>query len=210
MSSHHIVRDEQEPALLLTALESSQWPVILQLFGWSPTVLAAESVLDQISSLGHKVDIALVSVDQVNYWKEQLTYQNPVDIRPVRENLIFDAASTAISGKYRAINVVTDDAGLPNVIAQCQLHFPNLDVVIYSETQRHIIVKNHTFQKWLADFSRLSVMPMRENTFISTEGFDLDMGEEKLADGITLTKKREGQISIRINHGPILISEEIT
>ncbi|MEP0366669.1 MAG: hypothetical protein ABJN36_01065 [Cyclobacteriaceae bacterium] len=210
MSSHHIVRDEQEPALLLTALESSQWPVILQLFGWSPTVLAAESVLDQISSLGHKVDIALVSVDQVNYWKEQLTYQNPVDFRPVRENLIFDVASTAISGKYRAINVVTDDAGLPNVIAQCQLHFPNLDVVIYSETQRHIIVKNHMFQKWLADFSRLSVMPMRENTFISTEGFDLDMGEEKLADGITLTKKREGQISIRINHGPILISEEIT
>ena len=60
MSSHHIIRDNQEPAVCIVDVDSHISEHYLgQLLEWSPTVIALASNLDWLHTRGIKVDILL-------------------------------------------------------------------------------------------------------------------------------------------------------
>ena len=63
MSSHHIIRDEQEPALLLMQTHH-RWDLINQLLEWSPTLIVFEQAAEEVLSRGVKVDL-LLSLRQI-------------------------------------------------------------------------------------------------------------------------------------------------
>ncbi|MFY0599403.1 MAG: hypothetical protein JXR03_07005 [Cyclobacteriaceae bacterium] len=208
MSSHHIIRDEQEPSLLVHSLKQHQWPIVLQLLEWSPILISCESFLDQISSLGHKVDIALVDSALVDAWKEQLQYQNPIEIRAKEGDQILPQVYDLLKKrKQRALNIITGDDQLIDVIQQSVRWINEFDVVIYSDSQRHAIVKSLVYKKWLPAYSDLALMPLMDDTRISTEGFDMNLDNERMGDGLMLSKKMEGEVIIRSSKSPILISE---
>ena len=61
MSSHHIVRENQEPALLVAAagvLDSEQMGQLLE---WSPTILADDQTVDFLLAEQIKVDIVFTN-----------------------------------------------------------------------------------------------------------------------------------------------------
>ncbi|MEB0250004.1 thiamine pyrophosphokinase, partial [Mucilaginibacter sp. 5B2] len=57
MSSHHIVREKQEPALLLLSLDNFSEELLGQLLEWSPTVIATPLIAEQMNSYEIKIDI---------------------------------------------------------------------------------------------------------------------------------------------------------
>ncbi len=69
MSSHHIVREKQEPALIILSTQNFEEEYLGQLLEWSPTVIVAESIIEQVQSLGIKIDI-IVSKN-INYQSTQ-------------------------------------------------------------------------------------------------------------------------------------------
>jgi thiamine pyrophosphokinase len=59
MSSHHIVRDDQEPALIIANGASCDPELLGQLLEWSPLVIVLDSAMERVMKLDIKVDVLL-------------------------------------------------------------------------------------------------------------------------------------------------------
>ena len=59
MSSHHIVRDDQEPALIIANGACCQPDLLGQLLEWSPLVVVLDSAIERVMELDIKVDVLL-------------------------------------------------------------------------------------------------------------------------------------------------------
>ena len=73
MSSHHIVRDDQEPALIIANGAACSNELLGQLLEWSPLVIVLDSAMERVVELGIKVDVLLGDFDRgfdANYYKE--------------------------------------------------------------------------------------------------------------------------------------------
>ncbi len=64
MSSHHIVRDDQEPALIIANGASCNIELLGQLLEWSPLVIVLDSAIERVLALEIKVDILLGDFDR--------------------------------------------------------------------------------------------------------------------------------------------------
>lgn len=100
MSSHHIVKAKQEPALLILSLQKFDLEYLGQLLEWSPTILVTANVYEEVESLGIKIDVVLGSIEAVQSDAVQLDVQN-------------DYASTGlnylIKEGYPAVNIIADE-----------------------------------------------------------------------------------------------------
>ena len=56
MSSHHIVREKQEPALLVLGLDNFPDELLGQLLEWSPTVITTSQTAEKLVVNGTKID----------------------------------------------------------------------------------------------------------------------------------------------------------
>ena len=63
MSSHHIVRDDQEPALIIANGAECSSELLGQLLEWSPIVIVLDSAMERVINLGIKVDVLLGDFD---------------------------------------------------------------------------------------------------------------------------------------------------
>lgn len=68
MSSHHFVREGQEPALWIDHESPWEHPLFAQLTAWNPVVMCSERTIPAIEARGIAWDHALVS-SQLEQWK---------------------------------------------------------------------------------------------------------------------------------------------
>ena len=54
MSSHHIVRDDQEPALIIANGASCSDELMGQLLEWSPLVIVLDSAIERVLEFQHQ------------------------------------------------------------------------------------------------------------------------------------------------------------
>src|SRR5688500_7560102 len=102
MSSHHIIREKQEPALLIMNLDGFNYENLGQLLEWSPTVIVDENVFESVDSMGIKID-AIVS-------KNQLFDEQPGTlIIPTVDDPLQDALKYLTGEQYPAVNIITDN-----------------------------------------------------------------------------------------------------
>ena len=59
MSSHHIVRDDQEPALIIANGAACSDELMGQLLEWSPLVIVLDTAIERVIPLNIKVDVLL-------------------------------------------------------------------------------------------------------------------------------------------------------
>ncbi len=130
MSSHHIVKEKQEPALFIHHLGDFNEEYLGQLLEWSPTLLVASSVYDKAVSLGLKVDV-VIGNDENPQVQENTTF-----IFSPKDDL-FTAISYLISEKYPAVNVISQENKFDDLA-----HFlPNISIVLFTETTKSYAVK---------------------------------------------------------------------
>ena len=80
MSSHHIDRDDQEPALIIANGAACSEELLGQLLEWSPLVIVLDSAIERVLELGIKVDVLLGDFDRgfdPQFYKES---QYPIEI----------------------------------------------------------------------------------------------------------------------------------
>src|SRR5688500_16075838 len=78
MSSHHLVKEGQEPSLfVLDALSTFHAESFLE---WSPLVMVHEKAVEDVLLWGIKLDVVLTHVENVKALSEQLVDQSPVKI----------------------------------------------------------------------------------------------------------------------------------
>ena len=109
MSSHHIVRDDQEPALIIANGAACSMELLGQLLEWSPIVVVLDNAIDRVLQLDIKVDVLLGDFDDdfnPEVYKEK---QFPLEIvhTPNQNKTDLEKAFDYLIEKgHKAVNVV--------------------------------------------------------------------------------------------------------
>jgi thiamine pyrophosphokinase len=137
MSSHHIVREKQEPALLVLGLNSFPDELLGQLLEWSPTVIVTEFTAEQVNAFGIKIDW-IVSDEPYQALQSDIKLLSPGADDPAEAALKY-----LVTHGYPAVNIITDDLQLKDYL----FFIDKIDMVIFNGNQK-IYAVSPGFSKW--------------------------------------------------------------
>ena len=145
MSSHHIVRDEQEPAIVLMDRDYNQ-EILNALLEWSPQVLTTYSIFQQLESLGIKADVVLGDDAE----RQQFLQVQHSPGRFILQKQVEDSFETAMyylaAKKYAAVHVfVPDMDSLVKVLSPS--FYSQLQLIVFTGNKKWVY-KTGTFKKW--------------------------------------------------------------
>ncbi|HKB44066.1 MAG TPA: hypothetical protein VKC90_06745 [Chitinophagaceae bacterium] len=137
MSSHHIVREKQEPALLVLGLNNFPDEQLGQLLEWSPTVITTQQTAEKLNSYGIKVDWIITN-------DENEVLQSDVKLIPAGENTLLDAAlKYLIQLNYPTVNIISDQLNLKDY----EVFVDKINLVIFNNNKK-IYPVTSGFNKW--------------------------------------------------------------
>jgi len=137
MSSHHIVREKQEPALLVLGLDNFSDELLGQLLEWSPTVIVTPFTAEKIHAYGIKIDWIITN-------EPDLQLQSDVKLMPAGTDSPAEAAiKYLVTHNYPAVNIITDDLQLKDYL----FFTDKINMVIFHGNQK-IYAVNSGFSKW--------------------------------------------------------------
>jgi thiamine pyrophosphokinase len=136
MSSHHFVREKQEPALLIVNLAHFANEQLGQLLEWSPTVMVSEEVYEYADSLGIKID-AVVTKNR-NFNAQEHTHIVLTEYEPLE-----DALKYFVAEGYPAVNVIAEEFLLKDYL----LFVDIINLVIFTSDKKIISIRSG-FSKW--------------------------------------------------------------
>jgi len=189
MSSHHIIREKQEPALLALGLNDFEDDQLGQLLEWSPTVIATTDTAENLISRAIKVDWIITGA---------LTgpSQSDVKLLPADEdNLTGIALKFLVDNGYPSVNAVTDDLRLD----EYEPFIQKLDIVIFHHRHKIYAIASG-FSKWKAADETITLFTRPVN--LASAGL-IQTGEttwKTIADGF---------FSLRFDNLRLFIGEEM-
>ncbi|WP_443937480.1 thiamine pyrophosphokinase [Pedobacter sp. MW01-1-1] len=184
MSSHHIVKEKQEPALYIDELGSFDEESLGQLLEWSPTVLVSANSYDKILSLGLKVDV-LVNGSSTDVQENTKVIEGPADALMVALNYL-------VEEKYPAVNVITDTFNLKRFSGFSD----TINLVVFTHAEKFYTIKSG-FSVWKPAGSIFNV---HGNAYFEVS--NLSQNE----DG-TFSVVKDGFVEFTFSGEPIFISE---
>lgn len=165
MSSHHIIREDQEPALLILEVHSIETEQVQELLEWSPTVMVAEQSLAEVLSWGIKVDIVIARDSSISTLAASLQEQSPVKF--LSHNSHVKALSTAldylIASRQKAVNVFTTES------LESFESFLSLDISVFQSGKRWSFIRNGSYEKWFPAGIIIRVRPSDGQPEIETD-----------------------------------------
>jgi len=217
MSSHHIVRDDQEPALIIANGEACSYELVGQLLEWSPLVIVLDSAIDRALELGIKVDVLLGDFDRgfdADYYKEK---QYPIEIvhTPNQDKTDLEKAFDYLIQKgHRAANVIWATGrradhtitNITNIIA----YRNQLKIVILDDHSKVFLLQDN-FEKWYTENTIISLIPIGKVTGITTKNLFYSLNNEELIMGYRTGSSNhvvaDGIVSIKHTSGDLLLME---
>jgi thiamine pyrophosphokinase len=216
MSSHHIVREGQEPALIIANGEACSTELLGQLLEWSPFIIVLDGAIQRVLDLGIKVDILLGDFDSNAHVLEQIEHmpieivhtpdQNKTDLQKAIEFLIdrnFEAVNIVWATGRRADHSLTNMTDIVRYKSQ-------INIVMIDDYSRIIPLKQ-SFTKWYEHGRIISLMPVGTVEGITTSGLLYNLQNETLKigyrSGISNQVAADGIVQITISNGDLLLME---
>lgn len=217
MSSHHIVKDKQEPALIIANGEACSEELLGQLLEWSPVVVVLDHAIYRVFDLGIKVDIWTGDFDKIQDIEEIRARQEPIEIinTPDQDKTDLEKAiEILIERGFPAANIVwatgrRADHAIANIT----------DIVGYKDQIKLVIFDDYSkifplvgvFEKWYAAETPISLIPVGEVNGITTSGLKYNLNNESLKLGHRIGSSNEaesdGIVRISASEGDLLIME---
>lgn len=130
MSSHHIVREKQEPALYIQQLGDFDEEYLGQLLEWSPTLLVAAQEYEKALSLGLKIDVV------VGAHEEPEVQENTKQLATLGTSMP-SVVKYLIAEKYPAVNII----GMENKFDDLVDFLPMINIVLFTSTEKSYAIK---------------------------------------------------------------------
>jgi thiamine pyrophosphokinase len=223
MSSHHIVRDKQEPALLIANGEACSFELLGQLLEWNPLVVVLDSAIWRVLDLGIKVDVLLGDFDEAAAGRGGIdldairAQQYPLDIvhTPDQNKTDLDKGiEYLIERGFPAVNIVwatgrRADHTLTNMT----------NIVRYKNQIRIVMIDDHSkifplvgrFEKWYEAGTPVSLIPVGTVTGYTSTGLKYDLQDATLTLGHFTSSSNEaaqdGFVRIEAQTGDLLVME---
>lgn len=164
MSSHHIVRENQEPALLIAHARALSFQKIQELLEWMPTVIVVYTEVEQVLSWGIKVDVVFVPQNEIEFWRNRLMDQAPVKLITFNpdDDLFTVGLYFLNASRATGVNILMAD----KLDLDKLLLYSNLNVEVFIENKRWGLIKSGKVDKWFPQGSMFSIYPSPRNVEI--------------------------------------------
>ncbi len=217
MSSHHIVRDDQEPALIIANGDSCDSELLGQLLEWSPLVLVLDSAIERVHTLNIKVDVILGDFDRGFNPHEFIQSQQPIEIVHTPDQNKTDlekAFDYLIERKIPAVNVVWATGkradhtitNLTNIVK-----YRNLIKIVILDNYSKVFVLPRKFEKWYPANTILSLIPVGKVTGINSKNLFYPLNKDTLTIGYRTGSSnhvtQDGIVTIEHEEGDLLLME---
>jgi len=217
MSSHHIVRDDQEPALIIANGASCSFELLGQLLEWAPIVVVLDNAIERVLQLDIKIDVLLGDFDDdfdPEIYKEK---QYPLEIVTIPDQNKTDlekAFDFLIEKGHKAVNVVwatgkRADHTITN-ITNIVSYRNKLKIVILDDNSKIFLLPNK-FEKWYPANTPISLIPIGKVSGISTQNLFYSLQNEELTIGYRTGSSnhatQDGIVSITHTEGDLLLME---
>ncbi|MCX2482061.1 thiamine pyrophosphokinase [Pedobacter sp. MR2016-24] len=136
MSSHHIVKEKQEPALYIHDLGTFDEEYLGQLLEWSPTIIVNGAIYEKVISMGLKVDVVLNAVEGLTFQENTKSIMGPGDEYNTVLNYL-------ISEKYPAVNIIDSDKS----VADLAFYLTRINIVVFTPLYKSYAIKTG-FSVW--------------------------------------------------------------
>lgn len=221
MSSHHIVREKQEPALIIANGEACSMDLLNQLLEWSPYVMVLDGAYQRVVDLGIKIDLLFGDFDGIKTPIDIIREnQFPIEIvhAPDQEKTDFEKAIEYLIEKgFPAVNIVwATGRRADHTFANISNLFKYAESIKLKMVDDHsmiypILPLPHKFSKWFKAETSLSLMPIYVANGISTSNLKYPLKCEVLKLGERLGNSNEvlsdGIVDISYTSGALLIME---
>jgi len=217
MSSHHIIRDEQEPALIIANGEACSFELMGELLEWSPFVVVLDAAIHRVLDLNIKVDVVLGDFDRDFDAENIISHQYPIEIvhTPDQNKTDLEKAFEYLIGRgFPAVNVVwatgrRADHTITNITNI--VRFRNqLKIVILDDFSK-IFLLSKTYEKWYPKGTPISLIPVGIATGIRTQNLKYPLNNEELSIGYRTGSSNEvekdGMVKITYLEGDLLLME---
>ncbi|MCC6683557.1 MAG: thiamine diphosphokinase [Bacteroidia bacterium] len=217
MSSHHIVKDMQEPALIIANGESCSVELLGQLLEWSPLVIVLDGAVYRVLELGIKIDVLLGDFDRIHNFGELLQHQQPIEVIHTPDQFKTDlekAIDFVIARGGKAANIVwatgrRADHTITN-LTNLVRYKDRINLVLFDDYSR-VYRLPQTFTKWYAKGTIISLIPVGEVQGIKTSGLLYNLQNESLTlgyrTGSSNVVPEDGLVSITYTSGDLLMME---
>ncbi len=217
MSSHHIVRDDQEPALIIANGASCSFELLGQLLEWSPIVVVLDNAIERVLQLDIKIDVLLGDFDDdfnPEIYKEK---QFPLEIvyTPNQDKTDLEKAFDYLIEKgHKAVNVVwatgkRADHTITN-ITNIVSYRDKLKIVILDDHSKIFLLPNK-FEKWYTKSTPISLIPIGKVSGITTQNLFYPLKNEELTIGYRTGSSnhvaQDGIVKIEHLEGDLLMME---
>ena len=217
MSSHHIVRDDQEPALIIANGASCSFELLGQLLEWSPIVVVLDNAIDRVLQLDIKVDVLLGDFDDdfnPQIYKEK---QFPLEIvhTPDQNKTDLEKAFEYLIEKgHKAVNVVwatgkRADHTISNITNI--VRFRNTLKIVILDDHSKIFLLPNKFEKWYPKNTPISLIPIGDVEGITTQNLFYPFHNEQLSIGYRTGSSnhvtQDGIVKIEHTEGDLLLME---
>jgi hypothetical protein len=146
MSSHHFVKEGQEPALLI--IDPIGLSVAEPLLEWSPLVIAHEKALEEVLLWGIKIDVVLAKNDHFEELKNRLQEQAPLKILGYDHNS--DPLQTVLSFlmnlRQAALSILSHHP--ENLFDKLSPFMDEFTLTILSHDRKWIGIGSGSYKKW--------------------------------------------------------------
>ncbi|WP_374166189.1 thiamine pyrophosphokinase [Arcticibacter sp. MXS-1] len=190
MSSHHIVREKQEPALLIMSLAGFNLENLGQLLEWSPTVIVNDTAYEETDSLGIKID-GVVSHSSTR----QPALQPGTFVIRTEDTALEDALKYLAGEQYHSVNIIATSF----CIKDYALFAEHLTMTILTPAKKIFPVKSG-FSKWKPKGEKVEILS--EVRHLQTQGL------KKTEEHVYLTEK-EGFYSLSFDVPFIFVAEDL-
>lgn len=165
MSSHHIVREDQEPALLIADARAVSFDVIQQLLEWSPTVLVTEKALQEVTTWGIKIDVVIASESNISKLTQELHDQFPLKLISCQgeDDAIATALYFLIAARQKTVNILSNE---PLEVFE---PFATIDLTVFRPGSRWSFIRSGKYEKWVPVGRTIRIYPDGEGPSLTTE-----------------------------------------
>ncbi|WP_333695548.1 thiamine diphosphokinase [Flavobacterium sp.] len=217
MSSHHIVKDDQEPALIIANGASCSEELLGQLLEWSPIVIVLDSAISRVMELGIKVDVLLGDFDRdfdTQYYKE---IQYPLEIIHTPDQNKTDlekAFDYLIERKVPAVNVVwatgkRADHTITNITSIVK--YRDLLKIVLFDDHSKIFLLPKKYEKWYPAQSVISLIPIGAVQGIHSHNLFYPLANDSLTIGYRTGSSnhvaQDGIVTIIHEEGDLILME---
>jgi thiamine pyrophosphokinase len=217
MSSHHIVRDDQEPALIIANGAACSAELMGQLLEWSPLVIVLDSAISRVIDMGIKVDVLLGDFDRGFDPEYYRSLQYPLEVvhTPDQDKTDLEKAFDYLIGRnFPAVNVIwatgrRADHTITNITNIVRFK-DKLKIVMLDDNSK-IFVLPKKYEKWYPAGTPISLIPVGKVEGITSKNLKYQLDNDTLTIGYRTGSSNEaladGMVLIEHTHGDLLMME---